>query len=57
MGCTTCGQARAKALEAARNAARGNLSAARRNAVESAALVAKVFADEASRVRDRLTRR
>lgn len=57
MTCATCGQARAKAYEAARNAARGNLSAARRNAAESATLVAQKFMDEATRVRDRLTRR
>lgn len=57
MSCRACEQARAKVYEAARNAAKGNLSAARRNVAESAALVARKFADEASRVRDRLTRR
>lgn len=57
MGCRACEQARARALEAARLAASGNLSGAGRSAAESVALVAQKFRDEAARVRERLTRR
>jgi len=57
MSCRACEQARARALEAARLAASGNLSGAGRSAAESVALVAQKFRDEAARVRERLTRR